>query len=274
MGTHPVADREANPSYAALLAMGDLCARPVRSRQELEEAGRLVYHSYRARGYIDPHPHRVRLTIFNAFPTTVTFVSVLRGSPVASVTVVEDTPVGLPMDEIYHEELEDLRRQGRKLAEATMFADRRREKFRRTLPMLLLLMKRAFDYCSLVIDADDFCITVNPRHESFYQRQLLFKPLGPHRSYPSVRGNPAVAKRLDLNSIREECRGNRRLWQQFFESRTPLPLLKEGYRLSCSDLRYLFLELTDIFQNASPEEIDAVSSFYPQCPWDRWRDGL
>ncbi|NIM71012.1 MAG: hypothetical protein GTO48_11300, partial [Xanthomonadales bacterium] len=77
--------------------------------------------------------------------------------------------------EIYHEEVQPLRRRGRRLTEATMLADRRRQ-IRRALPMLMQLMKRVFDQATLMLHADDLCITINPRHETYYERYLLFEP--------------------------------------------------------------------------------------------------
>ena len=257
------------PSFS-LPALDDISVRPALSREELEHAYRRVYWSFRERGYIEECPSETRVSIFNAFPTTVTFVCVLRGIVIASGTIVEDTEIGLPMDEIYHDELQGLRDAGRTLTEVTMLADRRRD-VRRTLPMLLFLMKHIFDYVTLIVRADDMCITINPRHETFFQEYLLFKPLGPLRAYPSVKNHPALAKRLVLDTVMEECRTNEERWEQFFENRTPVNLLKKRYRMTCEDLRYFFIELTSIFRDASPETLDCLRKHYAECPWDEWK---
>jgi len=243
--------------------------RPAASREELEQAFRLVYSSYLQRGYIEENRSGMRLSIFNAFPTTVTFVAALRGTVIATVSLVTDSEVGLPADEIYHAELGELRKQGRKLTEATMLADRRRE-IRRALPMLLVLMKRVFDYVTLAVGADDLCITINPRHEAYYEQYLLFKPLGGLKSYASVRNNPALAKRLDVDRVREECKGNQKLWRQFFENRTPLSVLRGGYRMSTQDLRYFFVESTSVFRDAPRAVMDCLAKHYPERPWEDW----
>ena len=245
------------------------CVAPAACRSELEQAYRLVYTSYLQRGYIEPNPTGIRLSIFNAFPTTVTFVSVLEGTVIATVSLVADTPVGLPMDEIYHDEVQALRDQGRKLAEVTMLADRRRE-LHRALPMLLFMMKRVFDYATLVLKANDLCITINPRHEDYYEQYLLFRPLGGLRTYPSVRNNPALAKRLDLDNVREMCEGNQGLIDQFFTDRTPLEVLKRGYRMQPQDLGYFFTELTGLFRGAPSDVIDCLRSHCPECSWAEW----
>ena len=251
---------------------GPVWVRRAESREELEQAYRLVYTSYRRRGYLDENPAGVRLTLFNAMPETVTFVSMLEGSVIATVTLVPDTPIGLPMDEIYADELAHLRAEGRRPAEVTMLADRRRE-IARTLPMLLCLMKHVFDYATLVLHASDVCITINPRHETYYERCLLFEHLGPLRSYPSVRENPALAKRLNLDTARARCEGNEELLEQFFQNRTPVAVLKGGYRMVREDLRYFLVELTNTLERASSEEVMCLKRYYPHCPWDDWRAG-
>jgi len=257
-------------SYADLLSLECLSVRPVLSRDELRDACRRVYWSFRQRRYIEENLSEMRLSVFNAFPTTVTFVAILRGTVIASATLVEDTPVGLPMDEIYHEELRALRDGGRRLTEVTMLADRRHH-VQRAVPMLLLLMKRLFDYSSLVARASDMCVAINPRHEDFYAQYLLFERLGPPRPYPSLLSNPALGMRLDVKRLEEESTGREDLQEQFFENRTPLALLENRYRMTCEDLRFFFIEFTPIFREAAPAAIDCLRQCYPNCPWDDWK---
>lgn len=252
-----------------LLLLDGLDVRPAATLAELEEAFRLVYESYLERGYVSEDPTRIRVSVFNALPTSVTYVAVLRGTVIATVTAVRDTPFGLPMDTVYHDEVQALRDRGRKLIEVTMLSDRRRD-MRRALPMLCLLMKRVFDYATLVIQADDLVIAVNPRHENYYERSLLFEPLGGIRTYPSVEHHPAVAKRLDLGTVREKAGERRELQKQFFMNRTPFNVLKSGYRLDCDDLEYLFVKISHTFRDALPKAIDYLRKVYPDCPWDRW----
>ena len=262
--------REQSASLEGLLTFEELAVRPARSREELRGAYRRVYWSYLHREYIEPNPSEMRLSLFNAFPTTVTFVSVLRGEVIATVTLVPQTGIGLPMDDIYGRELQKLRTAGRKLAEVTMLADRRLGDFRRSIPLVVLMMKRVFDYATLVLKATDLCITINPRHDAFYERYLLFKPLGPLRAYPSVKGNPALAKRLDLDAAEDLCRENKRLRRQFFEQRTPIDLLENRYQMTCEDLHHFFIQSAPVFLQAPREHLAVLRGIYPQCPWDEW----
>lgn len=271
-GRIPMTQEGSAPGGAPEAANGQIRVGPAASREELEQAYRLVYSTYLRRGYIGPNRARIRLSVFNAFPAAITFVGVLRSEVIATMSLLPDTPAGLPMDEIYHEELQECRDVGRKLTEVTMLADRRFE-MRRSLPMLLSLMKLVFDYATLVLGASDLCITINPRHDTFYSRYLLFTELGGLRSYPSVRNNPALARRLDLDHVREACEGNERLLRHFYQNRTPLERFQDRYRMTPTDLAYFFAELMPIFRDAPHQVTDCLRRHYPDCPWEQWLSG-
>ncbi len=259
-------------SPGAIAFNSDLSIRPSVSRDELEQAYRLVYLSFRQRDYIEESASRLRLSVFNALPETVTFVADLRDAIIATVTLVPDTSIGLPMDEIYHDEVQALRDQGRRLAEVTMLADRRHE-IRRALPVVMQLMKRVFDYATLVLNANDLCITINPRHETYYRRFLLFQALGDLKTYPSVRNNPALARRLDLDTVREACEGNERLLDHFYTNRTPLEMLHGHYAMTAEDIEYFFVEHTQLLRRMPAEHVAYLRRLFPDCPWERWRSG-
>lgn len=247
----------------------EVCVRPAASRDELEHAFRLVYVSYLQRGYVKPDPSEIRLNLHVIIPETMTFVGILNDEVIATVSLVPDTPIGLPMDDIYHDEVQALRERGRRVTEVSMLADRRLE-IRRTLPMLMSLMKLVFDYATLVLKANDLCITINPRHEAFYRRYLLFSNLGGKRTYASVQDAPALAKRLDLDNVRAACAGIGLLERVFYESRTPHSTFEARYQLTCDDLHYFYVELTSLLAEAKPEAVAYLRERRPECPWDNW----
>ena len=247
-------------------------ARPAVSRDELEQAYRLVYESYVREGYMVRQPSGMRLSAFNALPGTATFVAKMGSEVVGSLTVVPDSAMGLPMEGVYQPEVQQLRREGRQLAEATMFGARGPENDGR-LSLLLLLMKRAFDYARFELRADDLCIAVHPRRSRLYQRYLLFEQFGPERAYPCVRYNPAVASRLDLLQAESTARGDRHIWGRFFDSPTPGALLRRRHRMCPADLQYFFVERSPVFAYAPREQLQCLEAHYPDCPWHAWRAG-
>lgn len=246
--------------------LGEVQISTAQNRGHLEQAYELVYANYNRRGYIPDNVSKMRFTIFNAFPLTVTFIATLHGNLVATVTLVDDTPAGLPMDEIYHEELQNLRDQGRHVTEVTMLADRRLS-VSRSFFMLIRLMKMVFDYATLYLNATDMCITVNPHHDKFYQDYLLFSPMGGLRAYPSVANNPALARRLDLLDVREACRDHPNLVKYFFEDRTPVEEFDQRFKMSDEDIRHFFVEKSDVLAQTPEYILRHLRSAYPSLDW-------
>jgi hypothetical protein len=78
--------------------------RVARTREELEKAYSLVYKEYLRRGYVKQNASGLRISIYNALPQTTTFISIIEKEIIATATVIPDSYLGLPMDEIYHEE--------------------------------------------------------------------------------------------------------------------------------------------------------------------------
>ena len=70
-------------------------------RHTLEQAFRLQHDQYVAHGYMDAHPSGWRLSLHNALSPTRVFVARRGGRVVGTMTLITDSPLGLPMDEIY-----------------------------------------------------------------------------------------------------------------------------------------------------------------------------
>ncbi len=92
------------------------------TREELEAAYRLVHQSYMEAGYMAPHPSGLRVRAFEVLPQTATFIAVENGDVIGTISLIVDSPLGLPMEESYRAEVSALRRQGRKIAEVSSLA--------------------------------------------------------------------------------------------------------------------------------------------------------
>lgn len=244
--------------------------RPAQSRQELDAALRLVYDEYLTRGYVKPNAQRLKLSLHHALPATTTFIALRhRTQLLATLTVIEDSPLKLPMDAIYHAELDGLRRQGRHLAEATMLA-LNTEMFGRgvftmfhakKLLLTLRLFKVMFDYLRSGTTADDLVACFNPKHAILYDF-LELKPLGARKPYAGANGHPALGARLNIAETKA-----RATWHTaygFFYGKTPSPQpFAKRLRLSAEDLRELFVLTSGLFTSASPTELSHITSGYP-----------
>jgi GNAT superfamily N-acetyltransferase len=186
-------------------------------RRTLEQAFRLQHDQYVAYGYIDAHPSGWRLSLHNALSATRVFVARCGGRVVGTMTLIADSPLGLPMDEIYTDELRRLRNGRGNLAEVSALAVDP-EYQSSGVPILLRLIRMLVIYAAQTVS--DLCITVNPHHADFYRKAFHFQDIGGLKQYGKVNGAPAIALRLDLGlarSLMRELRDGHRMISKVYE---------------------------------------------------------
>lgn len=171
------------------------------TESEWKQAFQLAASSYQARGYETPGANRLRFTPYHALPDTITYVAKHEDEVVATFSVVMDnTFLGLPMEDIYPGEIGELRRQGRRLAETTTLADADLS-VREFIQVFVALIRLAMQH-HRYHGGDTPVIVVNPRHRQFYTRILGFVRLGPQRSYAAVQDHPAEAFWIDYDLLK------------------------------------------------------------------------
>jgi GNAT superfamily N-acetyltransferase len=177
-------------------------------RDALEQAFRLQHDQYVAQGYMDPHPTGLRLNIHSALPSTRVFVAKADRRVVGTMTLIVDSQLGLPMDQIYAEDLGGIRGERHQLTEASGLAldpDCQRS----GVAILMRLIRLITLYAAEVLRSSDICIAVNPRHAAFYRKALYFQDFGAMKQYAKVNGAPAVGLRLDCDLLRMLVREER-----------------------------------------------------------------
>jgi len=208
---------------------------------EWEAAFRLVRKNYVDNGYEAPSGKLLRFTPYHAIQETKVLVAMRQGGLLATVTVVPDNrPLGLPLETLYGEEVEGLRRQGRRMAEVTSLAAgglSQREFTQVFATMIRLLMQ-----CHLREGGDTWVIAVNPRHRSYYTKMLGFAPLGPCRAYETVAGAPAEAYWLTESLMKA---ADSKLYSPVFQQPLPDELL-EPVPMPQDVVRYLAAESSQI----------------------------
>ena len=161
-------------------------------RREREAAFRLVYDAYREAGLIPENPQRQRVTEYHLLPTTAVFLAIYDGKPIYTASLVPDDALGVPLDSLYHDEVEAMRAQGHYPAEVTCLAGRRKLFERREqFNTLVNLMGLTIQYARKN-SVDRLMVAVHPRHAKFYQHFFGFEVFGELKSYAAIRGNPAV----------------------------------------------------------------------------------
>ena len=188
------------------------------SRNERRAAFELIYNSYRRVGLCAPNANGIRFTPYQLQQTTDIIIARLRGDVISTLSLVRDGNLGLPMEQIFADEVAARRAAGRQVAEVSGLADRRQSPAR-FFP-LFCDMGRLMAQLAARLGVAELLITVHPRHVSLYRRYMAFMPLGDCREYPTVQGHPAVALSLDLSPARVE---SPKSWQKFFGARPSQP---------------------------------------------------
>jgi len=262
------------------------CGCSIRVANDLDSRQRayeLIYRLYLEKEYAKPNPSRLWVSMFDALPETVTLLAErglpvqsprsrvpaepgTGGVPVGALTVVFDSPLGLPADGIYGQELDALRDSGRSLAEIISLGidDRSRS----GAGVLVELFNAAYFVARGVRTATDFVITVNPRHTRFYRRLMLFEDAGPDRNCDRVGGAPAVLLRLNLDraerhreteaKAEHEAVKTGSIYSQFRTVREAAGSVESLRRQLCpmsdAELQHFVAAQPGMFDGASPEQ--------------------
>lgn len=174
----------------------DVWVKMASTRAEWEDALRLVTDTYRSRGYENCGPGQLRFTPYHALPDTNVFVAKHGERVLMTMTLVSDnTLLGLPMEVLYGDEINQLRADGRYMVEATSLADQglQLQEFIPVFTTLMRVMAQFGIYCG----ANTWVIAINPRHRRYYAKVMGFVAFGPQRNYPYVQNHPAEAYMLD-----------------------------------------------------------------------------
>lgn len=180
---------------------------------EREAAFRLLYRAYVAADLSTPNRFSMRVTKYHLLPDSPLFVARLNDNIESTVTMVLDSKEGLPIDAVYPEQMEILRRFNVKCAEMCCLADRRNN-LSKGIESVIGMTRLALHYA---IKEEVACLLLlaHPRHAKFYKRAMGFKAIDKVRSCPYVRGFPAEPLMLNLNEIREH---RPKLYDRYFEA--------------------------------------------------------
>lgn len=183
--------------FGAALEYEIRVARDIRDRKR---AWRFVREAYAQKGYASDNTSDLWYSIHDALSSTTTFLLEKRGVVVGTITAVFDSAIGLPADELYSEELGELRSKNRRLTEiiSLVIAEPPRAS---NFKVIRHLFRVALITAYIPERYTDIVITVNPRHAAFYGKIMQFQTTGPERAYKKVSGAAAVLLRLNFDTM-------------------------------------------------------------------------
>lgn len=130
----------------------------------------------------------------------ITLVAAAHEQSIGTLTLGFDSKIGLLVDDLYKDRIDQLRRCGRRVCELTQLAIDEHVRSKRVLSSLFHI---AFIYARNFHQCTDMVIEVNPRHVRFYERMLGFERFGDCAMCERVRA-PAVLLRLELDYARQQ----------------------------------------------------------------------
>lgn len=255
-----VSERDYKPGH---IFSGDAFRiRAAATRQEREDAYCFVQQTYEQKGFSNRDEPPLRIKLQYALPGTLTLLAHdTEGRVIGTLTVVPDSELGLPMSEIFHDDLQRLRAGNKKICEYTglcvVGANARINR-----QVLLNLYRSAWLYASEILNATDICCVVNPRHESFYRKVFFYEPFGAAKSCAHVQGAPGVPLVQNVQVMKDRCStmlqaGLGDLHEFFFgaEQHSILPRLEKlSPGMPRKDFLYFFTEKTELWKNATLAE--------------------
>ena len=162
------------------------------TQEELRHAFALLERSYVERGIAGSG--QIRMKILNILPTTTTFIALRGDAVVGTVSLIEDSELGLPIEQVHPEDVARVRNRHRKLAEVGALA---LEKTERRSAISIMLFNMLYRWARNWRRVDDLLIGIHPSARHFYDAVLQFRRIGATRSYETLNGAASVPMVLD-----------------------------------------------------------------------------
>lgn len=164
-----------------------------------KKAYNLLYRTYLEKEYLPVGQLKMSYSINDACEKTFTVISKQSGNIVGALTVVFNDELPLPAYQLYQREIIASQKTPNSICEITSLA------IDKNVDNGFELLKNMFHFAWLVsseiMKCSGFIITINPKHQRFYEQKLLFKQIGLVKQYEKVGGAPAVLLHLDFSVI-------------------------------------------------------------------------
>lgn len=158
-----------------------------KTKEEYEMAFRLLHDAYVEDGLMDPDPSGLRINIFFALPTTSTLIAVIDNRVVGTISLIVDSPFGLPSDSEFMTANVMLREKGKKIVEVSALAVDRNLRSSKSM-ISVHLMKSMALFSSQYLCCEILQCVVRDRVAYYYEALFGFSRGAPAKSYQFVKG--------------------------------------------------------------------------------------
>ena len=172
------------------------------SKKEIDTALSLVYEAYLGLKYIDSNVQNLHFTKYLGLPTTVILVIKIGEEVVGTMSIVQDSALGLPCDTTWN--LDEVRKKG-KIAEISALCIKKDLKTNKG-HLLLPLCKLMHKFCTEILDINVIVLAATHEVEPFYTDLLLFEKIDniTGQKHSLVKGNESTCCYLVLGKSNED----------------------------------------------------------------------
>lgn len=247
-----------------------------RTKEDIEAAFKLLHDAYVEQEFITPQPSGMRLIVQHALPTTSLLVAKIDNRVIGTISVMRDTPLGLPMEKVF--DISQLKLRGKRVAELSCLAIH--PDFRRKMggQVFFPLTLFAAMYAKNSFGTDFLVWNLYPHHADFYN--AIFGSIhlnGDKKNTVDYLGAPAAGIQVDLEAVVEFAKKKyghleeaRNLYEYTFikkHSYFQYPPQDTGvinYPVMTPELfNYFFSVKTDLLKNMSQLEEQVIARYYP-----------
>jgi GNAT superfamily N-acetyltransferase len=171
---------------------------------ERQQAHELQKNVYISKGLLREGTVKPPLLPQASAPGSAIFVAKENDAIVGTITFYMDSVIGLPMDDIHRDEVDDIRSRFTRVAEIGGLAVR---EDRRGCGIPTMLFLATFRW-ALTTNVQCIVACVNPSYRRVYSKLLLFKVLGECKQHFRFLAAPSIPIGLDLTAARTRYRGH------------------------------------------------------------------
>lgn len=179
----------------------DLEVRLASSFEEYVKAFVLLHDCYVAKGLMEKHPSKMRISVHSFLPHNHVIVVIDKkiNEVIGTVSLILDNQLGIPAEGAYPQEVNEIRkiRQGKMMEVSALAVDPRYR--HQSHSIQFMLNKYLSLYSRNILNVKMLIIVIHPKAEIFYRSLMGFIPLGEIISYNFVKGALARFMYLDIS---------------------------------------------------------------------------
>ena len=153
-------------------------------KTEREAANKLVFSNYVDQGYWNSDEISSKKKFLRS-PYRITFVAIRENRIVGTISIIKDSPQGLPADDFQPVTMKKLREKNETIVEVSALAMDKSYKHQRNL--IFFLFKYLYQYSFYYEGIDRFVVVCTPQHAAFYEAVCGLQCVGHESHYTYVR---------------------------------------------------------------------------------------